>query len=89
MVGPAIARNDPAYYPSLVANSVLGGGYSARLSQEIRVKRGLSYGAGSSVSARRTTGAFSARAQTKMKRGSPGWTRAQDIINQGKSAKKK
>jgi len=28
-----------------VINSVLDGGYSARLNQEIRIKRGLSYGA--------------------------------------------
>jgi zinc protease len=65
VVRPAIPRSDPAYYTGLVANSILGGGYSARLNAEIRVKRGLSYGAGSSLSARRTTGAFSARAQTK------------------------
>ena len=30
-----------------VLNSVLGGGYSSRLNQEIRIKRGLSYGASS------------------------------------------
>ena len=30
-----------------VLNSVLGGGYSSRLNQEIRIKRGLSYGVGS------------------------------------------
>ena len=62
---PAIARRDAAYYPALVANAVLGTGYSSRLNQEIRIKRGLSYGAGSSISARRTTGAFQAQAQTK------------------------
>jgi len=61
----AIARGDPAYYPGIVANTVLGGGYSARLNAEIRVKRGLSYGAGSGLTARRTTGSFAARAQTK------------------------
>jgi zinc protease len=60
-----IARSDPDYYPGIVANSVLGGGYSARLNGEIRVKRGLSYGANSSLSARRTTGLFRAAAQTK------------------------
>jgi zinc protease len=48
-----------------VANSVLGGGYSARLNQEIRIKRGLSYGANSGLSAQRSTGLFRARAQTK------------------------
>ncbi|MBR7617846.1 insulinase family protein [Phenylobacterium sp. 20VBR1] len=62
---PGIARNDPAYYPGIVANTVLGGGYSARLNQEIRIKRGLSYGASSSLTPRRTTGLFRAAAQTK------------------------
>ncbi|MBT9472016.1 MAG: pitrilysin family protein [Pseudomonadota bacterium] len=61
----AISRGDPAYYPGIVTNSVLGGGYSARLNQEIRIKRGLSYGANSRLSAMRTTGLFRASAQTK------------------------
>jgi zinc protease len=65
MARTAVPRRDPAYYPGLVANAVLGGGYSARLNEEIRIKRGLSYGAASSLTARRTTGAFTARAQTK------------------------
>jgi len=65
VVRPAIPRSDPAYYTGQLTNSILGGGYSARLNAEIRVKRGLSYGASSSLSARRTTGAFTARAQTK------------------------
>jgi len=50
-----IARSAPDYYPGVVANTVLGGGYSARLNQEIRIKRGLSYGASSSLAPRRTT----------------------------------
>jgi zinc protease len=62
---PAIARNDPDYYPGVVANTVLGVGFSSRLNQEIRIKRGLSYGAGSALSANRTIGAFRASAQTK------------------------
>ncbi|RAK57179.1 M16 family metallopeptidase [Phenylobacterium deserti] len=62
---PAIARNDPAYYEGLVANTILGVGFSSRLNQEIRIKRGLSYGAGSGLSANRTTGSFRAVAQTK------------------------
>ncbi|MEO9129975.1 MAG: pitrilysin family protein [Sphingomonas sp.] len=60
-----IARRDPAFYPASVANTVLGGGFSSRLNQEIRIKRGLAYGAGSSLSARRDPGAISARTQTK------------------------
>jgi len=48
-----------------VANTVLGGGYSSRLNQEIRIKRGLSYGAGSRLDARRQAGALLASVQTK------------------------
>ncbi len=62
---PAIVRSDPRYYAGIVANSILGGGYSSRLNEEIRIKRGLSYGAGSSLSARQQTGAFVASTQTK------------------------
>jgi zinc protease len=65
LAGPAIPRNDPDYYPGIVANSLLGGGYSSRLNLEIRVKRGLSYGASSNLSTNRTTGSFRAAAQTK------------------------
>jgi len=60
-----LRRNDPLYFTAIVANSVLGGGYSSRLNEEIRVKRGLSYGAGSAFDLRRDVGAFSASAQTK------------------------
>ncbi len=62
---PGISRADSAYHRSLVANSVLGGGYSSRLNEEIRIKRGLSYGAGSAFDLRRNVGPFSASAQTK------------------------
>ena len=60
-----IARTDEDYFPVLVGNGVMGGGFSARLSQEIRIKRGLSYGAYSSLSAREDEGLLSASAQTR------------------------
>ncbi len=60
-----LARTDAAYITSQVANAVLGGGYSSRLNEEIRIKRGLSYGAGSSFDFRREAGPFFASAQTK------------------------
>jgi len=59
-----IRRVDPDYHRGSVANSVLSG-YSGRLNQEIRIKRGLSYGAGSSLDVRREPGPFYASAQTK------------------------
>jgi len=59
----------PAGSPDLaagqVANAVLGGGYSSRLNQEIRIKRGLSYGAGSALDARLSAGQLRAAVQTK------------------------
>ncbi|MEJ8628850.1 pitrilysin family protein [Sphingomonas sp. I4] len=60
-----IRRADDRYYPLAVANTVLGGGFSSRLNQEIRIKRGLAYGAGSGVQAGRDIGMISARTQTK------------------------
>lgn len=62
---PAIKRNSPDYYAGLVANAALGNGFISRLNREIRIKRGLSYGARSSLEARREIGPFSASAQTK------------------------
>ena len=60
-----LARSDARFYPTIVANAVLGGGYSARLNQEIRIRRGLSYGSGSSIDARRRPGPFVASTQTR------------------------
>ena len=48
-----------------VLNSVLGGGYSSRLNQEVRIKRGLSYGASSTLDARREAALFRVAVQTK------------------------
>ncbi len=53
----AIARGSADYYAASVATAVLSG-YSGRLNQEVRVKRGLSYGAGASLVARRDAGVF-------------------------------
>jgi zinc protease len=60
-----IPRTDEDYFPLLVGNGVMGGGFSARLSQEIRIKRGLSYGSYSSLSTREDEGMLSASAQTR------------------------
>ena len=58
-------RNDADYYVGTVANAVLGGSYSARLNEEIRIKRGLSYGAGSRLLPLGDAGMWLASAQTK------------------------
>ena len=48
-----------------VMNSVLGGGFSSRLNQEIRIRRGLSYSAGSGLDSRPGGGSLRAVVQTK------------------------
>jgi zinc protease len=58
-------RRDEDYYIGQMANGVLGGGFSARLNREVRIKRGLSYGCRSRLSAYRGAGMFGAAAQTK------------------------
>lgn len=59
------ASTSKDFYAASVLNSVLGGGYSSRLNQEIRIKRGLSYGAGSGFAWRNGGTNFGARTQTK------------------------
>ncbi len=58
-------RADDSYYPLSVVNSIMGGGQNGHLFQEVRAKRGLSYGAYSSLGARLDGGMLSATTQTK------------------------
>ncbi|MGE0745491.1 MAG: M16 family metallopeptidase [Rhodospirillales bacterium] len=50
--GQGIKRNDPDFYAAFVMNYVLGGGgFSSRLSEEVRERRGLAYAVYSYLSA--------------------------------------
>ncbi len=40
---PSVAYADPEYYPTMLLSTLLGGGMSSRLFQEVREKRGLVY----------------------------------------------
>ena len=63
---PGIKRGDPDYFPLYVGNHILGGGgFVSRLYEEVREKRGLSYGAYSYFSPRRELGPFTASLQTR------------------------
>ncbi len=46
-------------------NRIFGGGYNSRLNTEVRVKRGLTYGANSSFSPHRFAGAFAVDTYTR------------------------
>lgn len=66
MVALAVPARGAADNPeAAVTNAVLGQGYSSRMNQEIRIKRGLSYSAFSSLDARRGGGLLLASTQTK------------------------
>jgi len=63
---PAIARGDPDYFPLLVGNYVLGGGgFSSRLTDQVREKRGLTYGVDSYFAPSKQPGPFGITLQTK------------------------
>ena len=62
-IGSGLAERGERY-AGLVAQAVLGGGYSARLNQEVRIKRGLSYGVSASAESQPGGGMFTASAQT-------------------------
>jgi zinc protease len=63
---PGIKRGDPDHFPLYVGNHILGGsGLTARLSEEVREKRGLSYSVYSYFSPMRQAGPFVLGAQTK------------------------
>jgi zinc protease len=61
----AVGKNTPDYFDLTVANSVLGGGFTSRLMDEIRVNRGLSYGARSMWGQYRYGGFFGVITYTK------------------------
>jgi zinc protease len=55
-VGPP--RASPAYHALNVLNAVLGGQFSSRINTHLRERRGVTYGARTSLDARRDAGAF-------------------------------
>jgi zinc protease len=61
----ALAYTDPDYFTAAVYNTILGGGSSGRLFQEIRRRHGLAYGAYSAFAEQLVGGSFSASTSTK------------------------
>jgi zinc protease len=66
MGAPGMQRLDPDYFPLFVGNYILGGGgFNSRFTEEVRVKRGLSYSVYSSFAAYARQGAFTIGLQTR------------------------
>lgn len=61
----AVTQSDPDYIPLTVANRVLGGGSSGRLFQNIRERKGYTYGAYSSLSGSLWPGIWGASASVR------------------------
>jgi zinc protease len=62
---PTVPSASPDRFAAEITNAVLGGGYSSRLNQEIRIQRGLSYGANSRLDLRPQAGVLRVGVQTK------------------------
>lgn len=65
VMAPSVGSAAPERHVARVATAVLGGGYSARLNSEVRIKRGLSYGATASLATQPVGGFVIAATQTK------------------------
>ncbi|MBV6496267.1 MAG: insulinase family protein [Acidobacteria bacterium ACB1] len=67
MIGEVgISRTDPDYYPIQVVNSILGGGMTGRLFQNLREDKGYTYGAYSRFSTMRGAGPFVASGEIQI-----------------------
>ena len=62
-----LSRQSDAYYDAAVLSTILGGGMSSRLFQEVREKRGLVYSVYSFTAAHSSTGMFGIYAGTEAK----------------------
>lgn len=77
--GPGLPISDPDYFAAYVANHILGGGgFSSRLMEEIREKRGLTYGIGTGLA----TGIYGQTWQGGMAGSNDTVKQATDLIRQ-------
>ncbi len=65
IANPGIQRTNPDYFPMLLMHTVLGANASSRLFMNLREEKGYTYGAYSSLDARRTAGTFRATAEVR------------------------
>jgi zinc protease len=63
--GLAVRETDPDYFPALVLNTVVGGSFSSRMTQNIREDKGYSYGGGSALRTYAQAGVLEASAAVR------------------------
>ncbi|QEY60741.1 insulinase family protein [Metapseudomonas lalkuanensis] len=78
-----IDRNDPDYAALYLGNQILGGGgFGTRLMEEVREKRGLTYGVSSGFTAMQVRGPFMIGLQTRAEMSQGTLKLIQDIVRQ-------
>lgn len=71
---PGLRRDDPDWHAGQVMNYILGGGgFSSRLMDDVRDKRGLTYGISTSLSAMEHTGILMGQAMTANAKAGEAW----------------
>jgi zinc protease len=80
---PGFKRNDPDFFALTVANHILGGGgFTARLTAEVREKRGLTYSVSSGFSPGMHAGAFTIGLQTRPDQAQQALTLVREVLTQ-------
>ena len=80
---PGIARNNPDFLAVLVGNHILGGGgFTSRLTEQVREKRGLSYSVYSDFSPGLDRGAFLVALQTRPDQAAEAVKVSQEVVRQ-------
>jgi zinc protease len=87
----AIRRADPDFLPLDVTNHIFGGSYNSRLNTEVRIKKGLTYGASSAFTPHRYTGSLSVETYTRTEATADATKLVMDLLtgmSQGKISQK-
>ena len=78
---PGYKRSDPDFFPLLVGNHILGGGgFTSRLTNEVREKRGLSYSVSTGFAPGLNAGAFVISLQTRPDQAAQATQVARDVL---------
>ncbi len=65
IANPGLTRTHPDYFPALLMNTILGANASSRVFMNLREEKGYTYGAYTSLDARREAGSFRATAEVR------------------------
>jgi zinc protease len=77
---PGIKRDDPDWHAGMILDYILGGGgFSSRLMDEVRDKRGLTYGITSSLQAMEHVGILMGQAATANDKAGEAWDVTRDV----------